>query len=158
MIQVARLRGATVAGLDLAKFDEIESLGARPVDVSDLSAVSKVFDEGPPTVVIDLVGTASTARWGIDHLAMGGRLVMLATFPDRPVPIEARETVFRELSILGSRYSWKSQVAEAARLVADGSIKPIITEVRGPSAVPELHDLLRAGELVGRGALDWSLQ
>jgi propanol-preferring alcohol dehydrogenase len=157
MIQVARLRGATVAGLDLAKFDEIESLGARPVDASNLTSVSNLFDDGPPTVVIDLVGTAATARWGIDHLAMGGRLVMLATFPNRPVPIEARETVFRELSIFGSRYSWKSQVAEAARLVADGSIKPIISEVRGPGALPELHDLLRAGELVGRGALDWSL-
>ena len=158
MIQIARLRGATVAGLDLAKFDQIADLGAHPVDVSDLNSVGRVFDDGPPTVVVDLVGTAATARWGIDHLAMGGRLVMLATFPDRPVAIEARETVFRELSILGSRYSSKSEVAEAARLVADGVIQPIISEIRGPARLSDLHDLLRTGQLVGRGALDWSLQ
>ena len=157
MLQVAKLRGATVAGLDIAKFAQIEALGAHPVDVANLDSVDAIFEDGPPTVVIDLVGRSETARWGIDHLAMGGRLVMLATFPDRPIRLESREMVFREISIFGSRYSWKTEIAEAARLVADGSITPVIGEVRGPSDVLEIHDLLRSQTMSGRGALDWSL-
>lgn len=155
MIQIARLRGAEVAGLDLAKFEDIEALGVRPIDASDLASLDEIFPTGPPTVVVDLVGRAETARWAVDHLAMDGRLVMMTTFPDRAVEVEARDLVFRELTIYGSRYSWKSQVAEAARLVADGSVKPIIGEVRGPADVLTIHDQLRAGTLVGRGALDW---
>lgn len=156
MVQIARMRGAEVAGLDLNKFDHIESMGARPIDVSDLASVDDVFENGPPTVVIDFVGRSETARWGLDHLAMGGRLVMLTTFRDRPVEIAARDMVYREISVLGSRYSWKSQVSEAAQLVADGKIIPVIGEVCGPSEVLGLHEKLRARDLIGRGALDWT--
>lgn len=156
MIQVAGLRGAQVAGLDIAKFEQIESLGAIAVDVSDLGDVDTVFPEGPPTVVIDLVGRSEIADWAISRLSMEGRLVMMTTFPNRPISLEARDMVFRELTIYGSRYSSKSQVAEAARLVADGSIKPIIGQIEGPTDVLAIHDRLRARDLVGRGALDWS--
>lgn len=155
MLQVARLRGAATAGLDLAKFTEIERLGAIAVDATEIGSVGDVFAEGPPTVVIDFIGNEQTARWALDRLAMGGRLVQLTTFPNRPVTFQAREMVFRELTIFGSRYSWRSQVAEAGRLVAAGDITPVIGEIRGPDEVLDLHDMLRERELVGRGALDW---
>ncbi len=156
MIQIALLRGARVAGLDIAKFEEIEAVGALAVDAAQLEAVDTVFPEGPPTVVIDLVGRSEMADWAISHLSMDGRLVMMTTFPNRPISLEARDMVFRELTIYGSRYSSKTQVAEAARLVADGSIRPIIGQVEGPAEVLAIHDRLRAKDLVGRGALDWS--
>lgn len=160
MIQVARHRGATVAGFDVVdeKLGEIERLGVKAIDSGDLGTVdpAAVFADGAPTVVIDLLGTQASTRWSIDGLAMGGRLVALTTFRDRPVPVESRELVFRELSLLGSRYANRSDLEQAAELVESGAIEPIIGVVGGPGDVPKMHEQLRAGSLLGRGALDWS--
>lgn len=159
MVQIARLRGAQVAGFDVvdSKLAELERLGAVPVHAGDLEAVdpAEVFSDGPPTVVVDLLGSGESERWSLDGLGMGGRLVTLTTFRDRAVPFESRELVFSEISILGSRYSNRAEVAEAGRLVASGAVEPVIGETRGPGEVLEIHDMLRERRLLGRGALDW---
>lgn len=158
MIQVAAMRGAQVAGLDVTaeKLEKIESMGARAVDSTEFSALGSIFDDGPPTVVVDLLGSRVGTLWAIDELGTGGRLVSLTTFRDRPVPFESRELVFRELSLLGSRYARKREVEVAARLVATGAVKAVIGEVTGPDGLLQLHDKLRSHRLVGRGALVWS--
>lgn len=160
MVQVARHRGATVAGFDVvdAKLAEIERLGAIPVESAQVDAIdpTSVFADGEPTVVIDLLGTEASARWAVDGLAMGGRMVALTTFRDRPVPFESRELVFRELALLGSRYASRADLTEAAELVASGAVEPIIGAVGGPEEVLAMHEQLRAGSLLGRGALDWN--
>lgn len=162
MVQVARHFGGTVVGFDLAddKLAEIERLGATAVRSDDLDTLdaSGLFADGAPTIVVDLIGTRATQRWAIDGLAMGGRLIALTTFRDREFEIESRELVFRELSIIGSRYSYRSELAKAAELVVSGAVEPIIGEVRGPADVLEIHTSLRSRTLLGRGALDWSQQ
>ena len=157
MIQVAATRGAQVAGFDVTaeKLEQIQGLGARAVESTDFSTLGSPFDDGPPTVVVDLLGSSEATRWAIDMLGAGGRLISLTTFRDRPVPFESRELVFRELSLIGSRYARKREVAEAARLVASGAVRPVIGEVTGPSGLLELHARLRSHLLVGRGALVW---
>ena len=49
---------------------------------------------------------------------MGGRMVTLTTFRNRGIKVESRELVFGELSLIGSRYADRSEVAEAAKLAA----------------------------------------
>ena len=157
MIQVARLTTAEVVGLDVTgeKLGAIESIGARAVDSSDFTSIPSLFANGPPTVVIDLVGLDTAGSWAVDTLAPGGRLVVLTTFIDRPVTIHYRDFVLREISLLGSRYATKAEVATAADLVATGKVQEVIGQVVGPADLLSLHDRLRAGELVGRGALNW---
>ncbi len=161
MIQIARHRGATVAGLDVvdAKLAQIERLGAVPIRSPDLRAIdpSTLFDDGAPTVVVDLLGRPGSMEWAIDGLAPGGRVVALTTFRDRPATVESRDLVFREISLVGSRYATRAEVAEAAQLVSSGAVTAIIGETRGPADVLEIHDQLRGGELTGRGALDWRI-
>jgi D-arabinose 1-dehydrogenase-like Zn-dependent alcohol dehydrogenase len=94
-------------------------------------------------------------RWAIDSLGAKGRLIALTTFRDRPVPIESRELVFREVSVIGSRYATKSEVAQAAGLVASGAVQPVIGAVVGPAEILDLHARLAEGSLLGRGALQW---
>jgi len=160
MVQVARHAGATVAGFDVVddKLAELERLGVVPVRSDDLSSVdaASVFPDGPPTVVVDLLGTTASARWSIDGMSMGGRLVNLTTFRDRTFPVDSRELVFRELSLLGSRYANRGELVRAAQLVASGAVEPIIGATVGPEEVLDLHRRLKAGELLGRGALDWT--
>lgn len=160
MIQVSRLTTADVVGLDVTseKLEAIESTGIRAVDSSDISSLPSLFTNGPPTVVIDLVGLDTTGSWAVDNLAPGGRLVVLTTFVDQPITVQYRDFVFREISLLGSRYATKAEVAGAADLVAQGKVQPVIGQVVGPDDLLSLHERLRAGELVGRGALDWSLR
>jgi D-arabinose 1-dehydrogenase-like Zn-dependent alcohol dehydrogenase len=160
MVQMARLFGARVAGLEMAenKFDLIEEMGGTPVrsrsfDNLDLSTV---WHGDRPTVVIDLVGTTASLNWGVGALITGGRMVVLTTFPGVTVPLDPRQLVFREISLLGSRYASRAEVMEAAGLVATGQIRPIVSQIVPPEQVGEVHQALRAGTLLGRGAVDWT--
>jgi D-arabinose 1-dehydrogenase-like Zn-dependent alcohol dehydrogenase len=157
MIQVARACGATVAGLERTedKLSLVEDLGALPVASHDLSAVDLKELEGGADAVIDLVGARETMAWGLGALRGGGKLCVLTTFRDVTLEVDPRELVFRQSSIVGSRYASRSELGEAADLVASGTVRPVIGEVVGPRDVDQLHDRLRSGTLRGRGALVW---
>jgi propanol-preferring alcohol dehydrogenase len=159
MVQVAAHRGARVVGLDVAgKLAAIEDLGIPAADSSDFTTLEagNLFDDGPPTVIVDLIGTADSTNWSLTSLANRGRLVVLTTFRDQPLQFESRDLVFRESTVIGSRYASRAQVAEAAELLASGAVKPIIGLVRPAEGVGVIHDQLRAGTLRGRGAITWS--
>lgn len=159
MLQVAMLDGAVAAGFDIdeSKLGMVSDLGARPVLSEDFSSLdpASIFDEGPPTVVVDLVGSDASLAWSVDALAPGGRLVVLTTFRERSLSVDPRDLVFREISIVGSRYATRAEVATAGELVASGAIRPIIGQRVEPGEVRELHNRLEAGTMLGRGALDW---
>ena len=158
MVQMAACLGARVAGMDLRddKLALIEDHGALAVRSDDLSTLDPaLWRDGPPTVVIDLVGSAQTLEWSAASLAMGGRLVVLTTFRNRSLSVDPRQMVFREIALIGSRYAARHELALAAELVASGRIKPVIGAVVGPDGVAEVHGALRSGDLIGRGALQW---
>lgn len=159
MVQVAAARGAEVLGLDVspAKLAYLrDELGVAAVDSSDFSAVALPAGwEHGADVVVDFLGRPQSLRWALDHLALDGRLVTLTTFPGQEVAVSPRELVFSQLSVLGSRYASRHEVAEAARLVAAGRVRPVVTARAGIDDVDRIHEALRAGELLGRGALVW---
>ncbi len=160
MVQMARLFGARVAGLEIVeeKFDDISRAGATPISSRSFEGVElpSAWQGEGPTVVIDLVGSPPSLGWGLTSLVTGGRMVLLTTFRDVDIPLEPRELVFRELTLLGSRYASRAELQEAARLVATGQIRPIVSRVVSPDQVGQVHQALRDGILLGRGALDWS--
>lgn len=159
MVQMARLCGARVAGLEVDddKLALIEELRATAVRSDRFSALdADLWPDGPPTVVIDLVGSHDSLRWGADVLATGGRLVILTTFRNRRLDLDPRELVFGEATVVASRYAGRSEVALAARLLASGQIRPIVGTVVDAADAVDLHTGLQAGTLVGRGAIMWS--
>ena len=160
LVQVAQLYGARVAGLDVGqrKLAAVEQLGATAVDSHDFAAVDPhaLWPDGPPTVVVDLLGTTASLAWAAAALGMGGRLVVVTTFPGRTLPLDPRDFVLRELSVVGSRYASRAEVGLAADLVASGRVRPVIGTVTGPDGVLDVHRQLREGALLGRGALRWT--
>lgn len=159
LVQMARLCGARVAGLEVgdAKLALVEELGATAVRSDRFAALdADLWPEGPPTVIVDLVGSEDSLAWSTAALATGGRLVLLTTFRDQQVRVDPRALVFGEATIVASRYAGRADVARAARLLAAGQIRPIVGAVVEPPDVPALHDDLRAGSLLGRGALTWN--
>src|SRR5205814_2766604 len=103
-------------------------------------------------VAIDLVGTAHTLDFCLAMLGPRGRLVLLTTFPGVATEVLPRSMVQTEISIIGSRYASRWEVAQAARLVAARRITPVVSEV---VPLPNGHHLpapLRRGTLRPRRA------
>lgn len=160
LVQVARLYGAQVAGLEVTeeKLDTLEGLGVMPVRSEPFSELElpRLWPDGNPTVVVDLVGLNESLNWSVQVLAAGGTLVSLTPFKGRELRVDPRLMVLRELSVVGSRYASRAEVSLAAELVLSGRVRPIIGERTGPDGVPSLHRHLRKGTLLGRGALEWN--
>jgi len=159
MVQVARVYGGEVVGLDIDP-DKLaylgDELGVEVADSRDFESVALPAQwGGAADVVVDLLGNRASLDWALRTLGIGGRLVTLTTFPGVETPVSPREMVFRELSILGSRYATRHEVGLAAALVAAGRVRPVIGRQVGPDHVLSVHEDLRAGRLLGRGALIW---
>jgi propanol-preferring alcohol dehydrogenase len=152
--QVARLRGAAVLGIETnaEKRRALEELGVEAVDPVAVPGADRTAGLD---VVIDLVGTPATLGWAVDALGPGGRLVVATTFRDVSTIVEPRRLVLGELAILGSKYASRAEVEEASDLVTSGRVRPVIGQVVAPSDVGRLHRALRAGTLLGRGAIRW---
>ncbi|MDH4305983.1 MAG: alcohol dehydrogenase catalytic domain-containing protein [Acidimicrobiia bacterium] len=156
-IQTTLNAGAAVVGIDMTteKLDAISDLGAAAARGEDLTGLSpELFGGERATVVVDFVGTPETVDWSLDALGMGGRFVTLTTFRDRSATFRSRRMVFQELALLGSRYTTRTELEHAARMVSSGAVKPVIGATKRLEDVLELHAMLRANELVGRGALE----
>jgi D-arabinose 1-dehydrogenase-like Zn-dependent alcohol dehydrogenase len=159
MVQVAKLLGAEVAGLEPGgeKRGYLErELGVAAVDSSDFGSVPLPpgWDTGAD-VIVDLLGTRESLEWAIAAVREGGRVVVLTTFEGVEVAVSPRDLVFRQVSVLGSRYASRHEVALAAELAASGRVRPVVSERVRADDVDALHERLARGELLGRGALTW---
>lgn len=141
-------RGAT----KVKAVGEFGALAALDADTPDLHERVRAVAPGGVSVAIDLVGTARTLGFCLQMLGPRGRLVVLTTFPGVVAEVAPRSMVQAELSLIGSRYASRWEVAQAARLVAANRIKPVVSEVVPLEKVEHLHGRLRAGTLLGRGA------
>jgi propanol-preferring alcohol dehydrogenase len=156
MVQVAAVCGASVAGVERSteKLALVEKHGAEPVSAREMKSGTAGLG-GPVDAVIDLVGTPATLRWGWGVLTTGGRLCVLTTFRGVELAIDPRDFVFKECSIVGSRYASRSELMQAAELVSSKAVRPVVGATVAAGDVIELHSDLRAGTLNGRGALVW---
>jgi D-arabinose 1-dehydrogenase-like Zn-dependent alcohol dehydrogenase len=160
MVQVARVFGADVAGLEVVpeklRFLQ-EELSVTAVDSSDFGEVIlPAHWQGKADVIVDLLGTHASLSWAAGQLAPKGRLVLLTTFPGVGFEVSPRDLVFNHATILGSRYASRAELTTAARLVAEGQVRPIVTRVVDASGIDGVHEQLRRGELIGRGAVSWA--
>ena len=157
MVQVARLYGGRVVALEAneQKLRYLESeLGFDVMNSSDFACVrlARAWHD-KADVVVDLLGSTASLRWSLDALDTGGRLVTVTTFRDVDTVISSRELVLGEKSMIGSRYCGKGELLEAGALVARGDVQAVIGCRVALDGVEDVHNLLRRGELVGRGAL-----
>lgn len=159
MVQVAHLHGARVAGLEIEeeKLSTLEELGVLPIRSGPFSELDphSIWPDGTPSVIVDFVGSTDSLNWSVEALASGGTLVVLTPFRGRELRVDPRNAVLRELSIVGARYASRAEVSMAADLVASGRIRSVIGERTDAYSVPALHERLRNGKLLGRGALCW---
>jgi len=157
MVQVARLHGADVVGLDRAE-DKLaylrQQFQVETVNSTDFDGVQLPARwTGKADVIIDLLGRPASLAWAVTALGTGGRLVLLTTFPGIGFQATPREMVFRQATILGSRYASRWELDRAARLVASGRIRPVVSRRVGLDELGAIHESLQQGTLLGRGAV-----
>jgi propanol-preferring alcohol dehydrogenase len=158
MVQMARLCGAEVIAVDTGeeKLALAREHGAAVALDGRAPGLAEAVRAAAPRgvgVAVDLVGTGETLAAALQALGRRGRLVLLTTFPGVELAVSPRAMVQQELTVMGSRYASRWEVSEAARLVAAGHIRPVVSSVVPLERVGELHTRLRAGTLPGRGAI-----
>ncbi len=161
MVQMARLYGAEVIAVDLddAKLERTRPYGANHlVNFEGLGAVgaAEIVREATANqgvdVVVDMVNSAETLKWGFALLSKGGRLVNIGTRQGLELNLWPGALVQRELTVSGSRYHSKAEYLQAIELVRQGKIQPVVSETVPLSGVQAMHEELLAARFFGRGA------
>lgn len=155
MIQVADHFGADVTAVDVAtgKFDRCLAVGATAVHDPGTDADVAALADGTYDAVVDFTGDTDLLEACVDLLGPRGRLVNLTTFPGNAMALSPRAQVMNELAVVGSRYCAKHELQQAAELVAEGAVEPVVSEVTDLDGTPDVLRRVVDNEVVGRGAM-----
>ncbi len=156
--QLAKAAGACVVAIDRSERKEQwasdmgadEVLDSSKVEIPD--AVRKLTDDSGADCVIDVVGTEETMTCGFESLRNGGRLVIVGYTPEH-YPVSGKRLAQNELEIIGSRCGRVQDLVNTVRLVAEGKIKSIVTDLFPLEEANGAMASLRAGKVLGRTVL-----
>jgi len=134
-VQIARLMGGKVLAADV-KQEALEMAREHGADMvintrarSPLEYVKEQTHGRGVDVVLEGVGSPETMAWTIPAMRKGGRLIIMGYDPFNPVPINAMDMHNNEWSIQGTKVSNKQELAEVIRLVEQGKIDPVVSQV-----------------------------
>jgi propanol-preferring alcohol dehydrogenase len=157
-VMMAKWAKATVIAVDVAaaKFEACRKAGAdATIDASACDVAEALMDithgEGVD-VVIDYVSTAATLEAGAKALGRRGRLVTLGG-AGQSFRLSARDLLYREQEILGSRYVTRREILDTLELVARSEVWPLVSEVRPLAEAEAVHERVERGAVIGRAAL-----
>ncbi len=153
-IQIARHLRARVFALTTAENEPwARALGADVVYNRDAVDFSKQVWEDTGKrgvdVVLDSVGEAIWPQC-VRALARGGRLVCYGATTGPRGEIDLRVLFWKQLEILGSTMSNRTEFEEVMRLVFSGALKPVVDSVMKLEDIRAAHDRLEQGQHFGK--------
>jgi D-arabinose 1-dehydrogenase-like Zn-dependent alcohol dehydrogenase len=157
-VMMAKWARAKVIAVDVAadKFDACRKAGAdEVVNASDCDVVEALLDltSGRGVdVAIDYVSTTLTLEAAAKALARRGRLVTLGG-AGKSFQMSASDLLYKEQTVLGSRYVTRSEILETFDLVVRGEIWPLVSDIRPLAEAEALHERVERGDVIGRAAL-----
>jgi D-arabinose 1-dehydrogenase-like Zn-dependent alcohol dehydrogenase len=165
MLQVAKAFGAFVIAVerDAEKLRRLQDFAIDAlIDASSESWQSSLEQaaNGQLDVCIDFVGSPETTGKGLAALGRGGIFVIAGSMPhlrsDKSAVISAAPMymVNKELSILGTRYATRAEIARALELVRDGKVKPIIGAAFPLEQTGAAFEAIRQNQVFGRILID----
>lgn len=165
MLQVAKAFGAFVIAVerDAIKLDhlqkfEIDALIDASSDTwqADLIAAAS----GQLDTCIDFVGTPLTTSGGLAALGRGGTFVIVGTLPglrsdkNAVLSVAPMYLINKEITIMGTRYATRAEIAHSLQLVRDGKIKPIIGASFPLAQAENALEAIRHNQVFGRVLID----
>jgi len=148
LIQLSRDIGAHVTAIDLnrealmAAHNEGAAETATPESAKETKA--KSFDR-----VFDLVGSSDTSQLACDLVRDRGRIIIIGE-SDEFLRTTSTVIAQRELEIIGSRNGSKEELAEALRLMSEGSLLPRIDRTISLAESDPALDEMASGNTNGR--------
>ncbi len=152
-IQIARLRGATVAATastpeKRALCTELGAQEAWPYEEATKRCKQWTQGQGAD-VVVEHVGAATwsdsvrMARWG-------GAVVTCGATTGHDVSLDLRVLFFKQLSLLGSTMGSIGELHAAWRAVQAGKVRPVVHQVMSMRKIAEAHALLEGRAVLGK--------
>lgn len=154
-IQIAKHLGARVIVLTSGP-ENVRRCGALGADSvvdrlqTDLvPAIRELTDGAGVDVIVDSVGEA---LWNdcMRSLGPGGRIVTYGATTGAHAGIDIRHVFWKQLQVIGSTMSSRTEFEEVMRLVADGEFEPAIDTVLPLERVRAAHEALEAGDVFGK--------
>ena len=98
------------------------------------------------------VRTVGEAIWPqcVRALARGGRLVSYGATTGTRAEIDLRVLFWRQLEIVGSTMSNRSEFEEVMRLVFSGALEPVVDSVMPLTDIRAAHERMERGEQFGK--------
>ena len=165
MLQVAKAFGAFVIAVerDAEKLRRLQDFSPDAlVDASPEAWQTDLVQaaDGQLDVCIDFVGSPETTGKGLAALGRGGIFVIAGSLPglrsDKNAVISATPMylVNKEISILGTRYATRAEIARSLELVRDGKVKPVIGASFPLEQTEEAFEAIRQNRVFGRILID----
>ena len=136
---------------DAAKADELERRGLADNVVrttgEDWAAAVREVAGGGVDAVVDTVGSTATLTESIDAVGRAGILVALGFDPASSLTIDPFRLVSEEITVTGTRYATRAEIAQTLELVRQGRVTPLI------GATFPLAELNEAFVAIGRNAV-----
>lgn len=153
-IQIARHLGARVYAVTTSEHVErVRQLGADVVydrNAGDFAKqVWRDTDKRGVDVVLDSVGAA---MWPgcVRALARGGRLVTYGATTGPRAELDIRVVFWKQIEVLGTTMSNRSEFEEVMRLVFSGAVNPVIDTVMPLTNIRAAHERLERGQHFGK--------
>ncbi|MDB5410224.1 MAG: NAD-dependent alcohol dehydrogenase [Rhodospirillales bacterium] len=148
-------RRAIAVDIDPAKREAATRAGAyAAIDGAATDAVAQIKEAAGGQVwsVIDLVGSETTARLGIDSLTKGGKLIVVGLFGGA-ISLSLPLLPQRALTLQGSYVGSPGELRELLALVRRHKIPSIPIRERPLREANSALEALRAGSVIGRTVL-----
>jgi acryloyl-coenzyme A reductase len=120
------------------------------LDFSEL--VRALTDEQGADVIIDTVGSP-LFQSSLSSLGAYGRWVLLGEVAGEPVRLNPAELIFRDARLMGSSGTSRAAVQQAAGLVAQGQVRPVVQEVLPLEQAAAAFELMAQRKILGRVVL-----
>jgi len=146
---------AVVVDIDPAKREAALKAGAKAVidgAAPDAAAQIIAATNGGAWAVIDLVGSSSTARIGIDSLIKGGKLIIVGLYGG-DITVSLPPFPMRAIAVQGSYTGSLTEIGELIDLVKRTGLPPVPVRTRPLDDVNDVLSDLRAGKIIGRVVL-----
>lgn len=160
MLQVVRAFGGVAIGVerDPAKLAALEAGGYadRLVDSSrpDWAADLALRAGGDIAGFVDTVGTRETLAAGASVLGPRGGLVVLGYVAGEELTLSPADLLFKEASVMGTRYCNRAEIAASLELVFQQRVRPVIGARYPLERLNEAFAAIRANAVFGRIVID----
>lgn len=156
MLQMVRAFGGVAVAVerDAAKAAELERRGLADAVVlageAPWAPDARAAAGGALHAVVDVVGSEATLAQGAEAVGRGGTLVILGFDPEAGLRVDPGRLLLEEISVTGTRYATRAEIAASLELVRRGRVEPLIGARHPLAALDDAFAEIRANRVFGR--------